>query len=56
MPSPPASETAATSSGVVGPPAIPAWIMGRSMPSSRHSGVYSGSLYRFKQIPPFPIH
>jgi hypothetical protein len=28
IPSPPALDTAATNSGVVGPPAIPAWIIG----------------------------
>ena len=40
MPRPPASLTAAVSSGVLAEP-IGAWTIGRSMPSSAHSGVAS---------------
>ena len=39
VPRPPAALTAATSSGVVGPPAIPASSIGYRMPSNAQSGV-----------------
>ena len=42
VPSPPASDTAATSSGVVGPPAMPASSTGWRMPSSAQSRFAKG--------------
>jgi hypothetical protein len=43
-PSAPASETLATSSGVVTPPAIGAWMTGTSIPSCLQRGVITRSL------------
>ena len=49
-PSPPASETAATSSGVVGPPAIPASSTGWRIPSSAQSRFANGESVSARDI------